>query len=80
MIELIIQLRAQGIYKGSIGVSKDCCGVCAATVEGFNSIGDMWTVGGEHGRAYMSLLSGSPLPDARAYDAVSKALETILKG
>ena len=35
----IIQLRTQGPYRGFIEISKDCCGVCAATVEGFNSLG-----------------------------------------
>ena len=79
-IGLILRLREMGISGGAIGVSKDCCGVCAAMIRSLISLGQGWTVSGEHGRAYLSLLSGIHTADVDAHGVVTQALDRILRG
>ena len=52
-------------------------GVCSAPVEAFNSIVDRWTVSGEHGSAYLSLLTGVREADMAAHRVVTSILRQL---
>jgi len=78
-IGLILRLSEMGISRGPIGVSKDCCVVCAAMIRSLISFGQCWTVPGDRGRADLSLLSGIQAADMNAHNVVTQTLDRILK-
>ena len=69
-LRLVEHLQKNGHKIGVVGVSKDCCELCAVALQALNRSGSHWVTRGGHDRLYMGLLPA----DASAAEQVKRTL------
>lgn len=73
-LRLTSYLRTIGVHEAAVGVSNDCCQLCAVTAGGYNSAGVNFVTSESHGELYRAMLP----PEKDARKAVRREINLLL--